>query len=297
MDLKVIHMDRRTQQAALLALCRGNHGDPGSLAERVEASGDAYELLMSEQHQAQDDVFEAGPSTEERLRAQLQAMSMCDAEDIRLVTVLDEDYPRQLRTLPHRPPFLFYRGTLAEGDLGGVAVVGGREPSDEATGKTAEIAAGLADHGVPVVAGLAAGIETVAHRTALEASGRTVAVIATGLHCSYPAQNAHLQEEVGRRHLVLSRFWPTAVPAPTSFPLRHALLSGYTAATVVVEAEGKNHARTQAWLALQQGRRVFLLASLLCHDWARKYAELPGVSVVSGVTDILELLPSSIAVR
>lgn len=146
---------------------------------------------------------------------------------------------------------------------------------------------GLADRGVPVISGLAAGIDTAAHTAALAAGGRTVAVIGTGIDRAYPSQNRALQEKIAGDGLVISQFLPGSPPTRTSFPMRNAVMSGYALATVVIEAAYVSGARMQARLALQHGRHVFLMRALLEHDWARGYAGRPGVTVVDGAGDVL----------
>lgn len=113
-----------------------------------------------------------------------------------------------------------------------------------------------------------------------------LAVIGTGVDRAYPAQNAALQEEIAAKGLVISQFLPGAPPAKTSFPMRNAVMSGFALATVVVEAAYQSGARMQARLALQHGRHVFLTRSLLQHDWARGYAQRPGVTVVGNAGDV-----------
>jgi DNA processing protein len=207
---------------------------------------------------------------------------------IRMISVLDREYPSNLRMIHQRPPVLFLRGTLDERDAVSVAVVGTRKATPQGLGQAKELAAGLAARGVPVISGLAAGIDTAAHTTALAAGGRTVAVIGTGIDRVYPAQNAALQEEIATKGLVISQFLPGAPPTKTSFPMRNAVMSGYALATVVIEAAYQSGARMQARLALQHGRHVFLMRSLLQHDWARGYAERPGVTVVDNADDVFK---------
>jgi DNA processing protein len=114
-----------------------------------------------------------------------------------------------------------------------------------------------------------------------------VAVIGTGLHHSYPKENADLQARISKVGLVISQFLPDTPPTKATFPMRNAVMSGYSAATVVVEAPYRSGARMQARLALEHGRRVFLLESLLVNDWARTYAERPNTTVIRSVTDVL----------
>ncbi|MFE0153221.1 DNA-processing protein DprA [Nonomuraea sp. NPDC059007] len=145
----------------------------------------------------------------------------------------------------------------------------------------------LAVNGVTVISGLAKGIDAAVHCSALEAGGRTVAVVGTGINQFYPAENRRLQERIGHEGLVLSQFWPDAPPNRKNFPLRNAVMSGYAAATVVVEASWRSGACVQARLALEHGRPVILLDRLLEHEWAREFAKKPGVHVVSSMSELL----------
>lgn len=217
------------------------------------------------------------------------AIDQWTEQGLQLVAMLEADYPPQLLTIHQRPPFLFYRGSLDPRDAAGVAIVGTRRPTRQGLTRARDIAAGLAERGVSVVSGLADGIDTAAHTAALAAGGRTVAVIGTGRLRSYPASNAALQERIATEHLVLSQFWPGAAPTKTSFPMRNAVMSGYAAATVVIEAAWKSGARMQARLALEHGRPVFLHESLLQHDWARDYLAR-GATVVGSAQDVLAAL-------
>ena len=192
------------------------------------------------------------------------------------VTLLDREYPGQLLMIHQRPPFLMWRGRSSDHDARGVAIVGTRQATPDGRRRAEELAGGLARRGVTVVSGLAAGIDTAAHSGALAAGGRTVAVIGTGLRRCYPRENAKLQDLIAGQGMVISQFLPDAPPTKTSFPMRNAVMSGYAAATVVVEANWKSGARMQARLALEHGRHVFLLESLLQLDWAQDYAPARG---------------------
>ncbi|MFI1192506.1 DNA-processing protein DprA [Micromonospora sp. NPDC020750] len=152
------------------------------------------------------------------------------------------------------------------------------------------VATSLAVRGVTVVSGLAKGIDTAAHQAALAAGGRTVAVIGTGIRRHYPAVNRALQEHIAEVGLVISQFWPDAAPTKQSFPMRNAVMSGYAAATVVVEAGERSGARIQARLALQHGRPVVLTSQVMRHDWARSFADRPGVHVAHGTAELVEAI-------
>ncbi len=212
-------------------------------------------------------------------------------EGIDVVTVLDEDYPLNLRTVHDKPLMLTVRGQVELCDERSIAVVGTRSATDLGLRKAAEIAGNLVDAGYVVVSGLAAGIDSAAHRAALDAGGRTIAVIGTGLHQAFPKENAELQARLGRDHAVISQFWPDQGPRKHTFPMRNAVMSGISRATVVVEASYTSGARMQARLALEHGRPVVLLRSLVGeHEWAQQYAERPGVYVVDGVAEVVDRL-------
>lgn len=286
------------EQAALVALLRDRRSGWAAVADDIEACGSALVVLDRDQKApAQGELFAARPETTAaaRTHAAREEIRSWAANGIGLVTLLDSDYPSQLLTVHQRPPFLLYRGFLEPGDAGGVAVVGTRSPTDRGLAQAREIAAGLADRGVPVISGLAAGIDTAALTSALDSGGRVVAVIGTGLRRCYPPTNQQLQDRIGREHLLLSQFWPDAAPTRTSFPMRNAVMSGYAAATVVVEAAYRSGARMQARLALEHGRPVFLLDTLLEHDWARTYAARPGTHVVRDAGEVLTALDGLLA--
>jgi DNA processing protein len=283
------------EQAALLALLRDRKSGWSLVADEVEERGSALEVLNSTGGQVgpgQGALFGRGSSVDagQALDRSLQAIKDWTSQGLQLTTLLDDDYPGHLLTIHQRPPFLFYRGRLDPDDAHSVAVVGTRKATDAGLQRAADIAAGLARQGTTVVSGLAAGIDRAAHLAALGESGRTVAVVGTGLLHYYPPANRELQDRIGREHLVLSQFWPDAMPTKHTFPMRNAVMSGYAAATVVVEAAYRSGARMQARLALEHGRPVFLLSSLMDHDWAQEYARRPGAYVVHSARDVLAIL-------
>jgi DNA processing protein len=277
------------EQAALIVLLRHATERWSVITDRVEDVGSAMEVLRSsnETH-GQGALFQ--PDDDEVANA-IAEISAWEAEGIKLVTVLDDAYPARLRLVHERPPFLFSRGAF-ETDRLAVAVVGTRKPSAAGLEHADRIASGLAERGVTVVSGLAAGIDTAAHRAALHAGGRTVAVIGTGIRRFYPPHNADLQRQIATQGQVLSQFWPDAPPTKQSFPMRNAVMSGFAQATVVIEAAYRSGARMQARLALGHGRRVFLMRSLLEHEWARDYARRPNTTVVDAPAEVFTGLDS-----
>lgn len=259
------------------------------LAGAIEEEGSALGLLerLEADTPAQLFAVDQRPVTLDQLEDQVHAW---EQEDIELVTVLRADYPVNLRMVHDRPPVLFLRGRLEQEDARSVAVVGTRNATKRGREQAARIAHELVGAGYVVVSGLAAGIDTAAHCGALDASGRTLAVIGTGLREVFPKTNAGLQERLGREHGVISQFWPGQGPRKWTFPQRNAVMSGFARATVVVEASRTSGARMQARLALEHGRPVFLLESLMEHEWARTYRELPGVYVAGSGGEVVEHL-------
>ena len=278
-------------------------------AELVEERGSARavfeeELAGSVAPTGQTSLLDPPPPAEketartaDHLLAQARAdLDRWSAAGMKLVTVLDPDYPPNLRAVHDCPPMVFVAGNLSPADARAVAVVGARKATHDGTKKAGVIAEHLVDSGFTVVSGLAAGIDTAAHTAALARGGRTVAVIGTGLARSYPPENQALQRRIASDCAVISQFWPDAPPSRRSFPMRNAVMSGITLATVVIEASDTSGSRIQARLALAQGRPVFLLASLVeRQSWAREYAGRPGTHVVRSpgeITTVVERLIS-----
>jgi DNA processing protein len=265
-------MTSLTESAALVILLRSGKRPWNAYAELVEDAGSAVAVLEDEAQQSLFAAADLGETADEIAQWQRDGM--------RLLTVLDEGYPDNLRAVHDRPPLIFVAGRLLPADARAIAVVGARNPSPSSIELTRRIAAHLAAAGFTVASGLAAGIDTAAHTTALANHGRTIAVIGTGLNRTYPPQNARLQRRIAMECAVISQFWPDAPPTKQSFPRRNAVMSGIALGTVVVEATSTSGARMQARLALGQARPVFVPASLLGHHrWAREYAAKPGAHV------------------
>lgn len=290
-----------TESAALVLLLRAGNRPWQQYADLVEDAGSALAVLRDEQQGEQrdqqrgearlfdpdEDARGSGPPP---LGPAVAAIEQWESDGMRLLTVLDPDYPDNLRTVHDRPPLIFVAGSLTPADARSVAVVGARTATPRGVAAARAISAHLVDSGYTVVSGLAAGIDTAAHSAALERGGRTVAVIGTGLRRTYPPQNASLQRTIIASGAAVSQFWPDTPPSRRSFPMRNAVMSGLTLATVVVEASHTSGSRMQARLALAHGRPVFLLASLLEHAWAREFATRPGTHVVGTPTEITTIV-------
>lgn len=202
-------------------------------------------------------------------------------------TFRDVSYPAQLREIHQVPPVLFSQGALRPGEPA-VSVVGSRRASDRSLDWASEVSTALVSAGITVVSGLAAGIDTAAHTAALDAGGRTVAVLGTGINRVYPTVNRELQERIASEGLVLSQFWPDAAATKKSFPPRNATMSGYGRATIVVEAGETSGARIQARVGVEHGRPVILRDCVVrANEWAKALQHRPGVHVVSSTDEAL----------
>jgi DNA processing protein len=218
-----------------------------------------------------------------------QEIALADRVGARLITILDDEYPATLRTIFNLPPFLFVRGTLLREDARAVAIVGTRNPSEEGVGRARRMAGLLAAERVTVVSGLARGIDAAAHTAALASGGRTIAVLGQGIATPvYPAGNRDLAERIASAGALVSQFWPSAHPASWTFPRRNIVTSGISQGTVVVEATATSGAKMQARLAIEHGKRVWLLKSLVdSQPWAQTYVARRGATVVATVEEVI----------
>jgi DNA processing protein len=280
------------ESVALVALLRLGRRSWVEYGKLVERAGSAAEVLERElgTHGSQTTLLPADPvPLLNRARAEVEGWR---ADGIVLSTVLDERYPRSLRSVDDRPPLLFLAGSLEPRDERSIAVIGAREASPEGLKLSSAFAAEFVAAGYTVISGLAAGVDTAAHEAALRQGGRTLAVIGTGLSHSYPPQNAGLQQRIAERSAVVSQFWPESPPTRASFPRRNAVMSGLSRGSVLVEASDRSGARVQARLALAHGRPVFLLRRLLDQLWARELSARSGVHVVDSAAHVIGLIDS-----
>ncbi|MEE9270107.1 MAG: DNA-processing protein DprA [Candidatus Krumholzibacteria bacterium] len=226
----------------------------------------------------------------ERFDAQRAAMSR---HGVRAVTFFDDDYPLYLRRIPKAPPILFYRGDLSCLRHRGVAIVGTRHPTARACDFTAGLAGDLAAMNIVVVSGAARGIDSAAHRGALEKRGKTVGVVGSGLDVPYPQENAQLLETMAQHGCVLGEQLMGTPPLRHTFPQRNRLISAFSHAVVVVEAGRRSGALLTASWALEQGREVGAVPGFPGDPRSCGVNSLlkGGAFPVEGVDDILEAAP------
>jgi DNA processing protein len=284
------------EQAAVLALVGAAAGSWSAVASLIDEAGSAQAILdgrplplSTADRKLAGEL--AARVDEGALTRAATLISDVRRQGARLVTVLDDGYPLNLRQVYNPPPFLWVRGELRSADRRAIAVVGTRQATERGRTRAAEVARDLAAAGFTVVSGLALGVDAAAHAAVLEAGGRTIAVIGTGILApTYPRPNRDLDAAIARSGAVVSQFWPTAPPRPATFPLRNTVMSGLSLGTVVIEAAGTSGAKMQARFALEHGKRLFLLDTLVeTQDWARRYAQRPGVLVIRDASEVISV--------
>ncbi len=181
-------------------------------------------------------------------------------DGISTVTLVDDDYPALLREAGGPPPVLFYRGKILETDNTAVAIVGTRRVSSYGREMAVQIGAGLAKAGVTVVSGLALGVDGIAHHAALEAGGRTIAVLGSGINRIYPHEHRGLAKRIAEQGAVVSEYAPDRKPDAPNFPARNRIISGLSLGVVVIEAPERSGALITVDFAADQGRDVFAVA-------------------------------------
>jgi DNA processing protein len=287
-----------TTPQQLLALCAIDGVNWHVIAREAQRSRGLGSLLSCElverSQEARATALALRNALETQLEQQLERaiveIQQAEASGARLLTVLDENYPANLRMIYNLPPFLFVRGELVREDLRSVAVVGTRSPSTEGLRASRRMAGLLAEAGVTVLSGLALGVDTAAHEATLARGGRTIAVLGTGIRRTYPRENAQLAERIAERGALVSQFWPSQHPTRYTFPRRNVVTSGLGQGTVVIEATSTSGAKMQARFALEHGKQLFLVNQLVTtQPWARKYLER-GAIEVRCVDDVLERL-------
>ncbi|MEO0068029.1 MAG: DNA-processing protein DprA [candidate division WOR-3 bacterium] len=214
----------------------------------------------------QDDLL-AVPGVDEELakailsyqRSKQTAERIKRAENlgVQVIGYLEENFPKNLRGVAHMPPVLFIRGEIREEDEQAVAVVGTRRPSHYGAQVAENLGKELAGAGITVISGLARGIDTYAHKGALNAGGRTIAVLGCGIDVYYPPENRQLCEAIVKQGAVISEYPLGMEPLAMNFPKRNRIISALAKAVVAVEAGEKSGVlNTCAW-AKEQGREVF----------------------------------------
>jgi len=285
---------------AWLGLGLVNELQPREALALVEALGSVEAVVQAsprslEAAGARAVVAEAIPGSLERARGEAERLAALGAT---LVAWGDPEYPQRLRAIADPPLFLAVHGEVAL-DEPAIAVVGARRASAYGKRVAEELARGLAQAGLTVVSGLAAGIDAAAHQGALAGGGRTVAVLATGIDRVYPPWHRELAQQVAASGALVSEFACGSPPLQFHFPRRNRIISGLALGTVVVEAAERSGSLITARYALEQGRDVFAVpgpVGVPLHRGPHRLIQ-QGARLVTGVEDVLEELAPALIER
>ena len=267
----------------------------GALVERFGSAAAAAEASAA----ALAEVEGLGRARTHAIR---QAIDQADAEaevaraasaGAAIVVRGDPDYPKALTYLYDAPPVLYVKGSVRPEDAQAISIVGMRKCSLYGQDQAERFAGGLARAGFAVVSGLARGIDAAAHRGALAAGGRTLAVLGNGLASVYPPENARLADAVVERGALVSEFPMTVGPAAENFPRRNRILAALTLGTIVVEAGRRSGALITARLAAEMGKEVFAVPNRVDAPGAAGVHGLirDGAKLVESVADVLDEFP------
>lgn len=220
-----------------------------------------------------------------------------DKDGIQLLTLYSDSYPSLLKEIYDPPPVLYFKGELKDDVC--LGVVGTRRPTTYGKVAAEEIGRSLAANGMTVVSGLARGIDTLAHKAALDGGGRTIAVLGSGFKRFYPKENRKLAEKISEHGAIMTEFPPDTPPLPENFPRRNRVISGLSEAVVIVEAAEKSGALITANYALNQGRDVLAVPGNITSEKSAGTNNLikEGAIPVISFDNIVDELPERIQSR
>ncbi len=292
--------ERKEELECRLALLLSRKFKVSQIHEIVEHYGSATEFfnipenefaalrgVRREKVKLARDIYHSGKAREER--------EACEQSETQLIMFEDPEYPALLREIQDPPNVLWQRGAFEAIDELSFAIVGSRNASYYGTSQANRFATELAQRDITVVSGLARGVDSAAHRGALEAGGRTIAVVGSGFSKLYPPENARLAKEITQRGVLLSEF-PLQTPAhPRNFPQRNRIISGLSLGVLVAQASLRSGSLITARLAGEQGREVFAIPGKIdTGDYEGSHRLLKeGAKLVTSIQDILSELPGS----
>ncbi len=227
-------------------------------------------------------------------KAVSKELSLLEEVQGRIVTLKDDDYPNRLKDIYDPPALLYVRGELRKEDELAIAIVGSRKTSPYGRWITEKIGQDLAHHRVTVVSGMARGIDSLAHKGALQGGGRTIAVLGCGVDVIYPSESRNLFYQIIEQGAILSEYPMGSPPEGGHFPRRNRIISGLSIGVVIVEASAKSGSLITAGYALEQGREVFAIPGNVGAETSRGTNQLikEGAKLVESSEDILEeILP------
>jgi len=212
------------------------------------------------------------------------------SKGIEYMTIKDDTYPYTLMNIPSPPPLLYMKGNIVDEDQKALAIVGSRKCTSYGKSTAYKFAKELAAYGITIVSGMAYGIDSAAHRGALDGGGRTIAVLGCSLDICYPKSNANLMREIIDNGAVISEYSLGTEPTPGNFPRRNRIISGLSKGVLVVEAGLKSGTLITVDYALEQGKDVFSVPGNINSTVSQGTNKLikEGAKPVTCVEDILE---------
>jgi DNA processing protein len=236
-------------------------------------------------------VIESIKSHDYLVSAELECEKV-EKAGVKVVNFLSEEYPKVLLEIPDPPPYLYMKGNLA-GIEPAIAIVGSRRASTYGLMTTTRLAGELAEHGLTVVSGMARGVDSAAHRGALNGGGQSIGILGCGIDVVYPQENRRLFDEMSAKGTLYSEFPMGTLPLAENFPRRNRIISGISRGVLVVEAMENSGSLITAQYALEQGREVFAVPGNINCSSSRGANRLikQGAKLVESVEDILEELP------
>ena len=292
-------LDRPQEKRALIGLSLVPGVGPTRMRALL-AHFDAPSAVFQASRSALERVEGVGPQTAEALltfddqAAVQKEIERADEMGADLLSPWDDRFPDRLREIYDPPGFLWMRGTLPDGGAPMVTIVGTRRCTDYGRAQAHHFGAELARRGFTVVSGLAYGIDAAAHKGALDAGGRTVAVLGSGVGHIYPPKHTSLAERIVDSGALLSEYAVEAEPDARNFPERNRIVSGLSLGTLVVESYSEGGALITARLALEQNREVFALPGAITKDSSRgtnRLIQKGHAKLVMDVDDLLAELP------
>jgi DNA processing protein len=226
-----------------------------------------------------------------------EEMARVAAAGVQLVSLDDPAYPPRLKQIYDPPLILYVRGAIDVIAQPGIAVVGTRHPTPYGSGMAERLAIDLAARGLIIQSGMARGVDTAAHRGAISAKGKTVAVFGTGVDVPYPKENTRLSEQiVALGGALISEFPLGTFAAPQNFPIRNRIISGMSMGVLVVEAAEYSGTRITARCALEQNREVFAVPGNVTNknSWGPNTLIKQGAKLVATWEDVWEELPENV---
>jgi DNA processing protein len=273
-----------------------------ALQERFDCPREVLQATLSQLGQTPRVGPKLASAIREASRSDLadRVVQHCQENQVRIVLPLDPDFPKLLSELADPPPLLFVRGDFDQADQMAIGIVGTRHPTHYGSQMADTLARGLSQAGLTIVSGLARGIDSVAHRAALQAGGRTIAMLGSSVTEIYPPEHDELAGQISSQGALVSETHPFAKPKAGVFPQRNRLISGISLGVIVVEAAERSGALITAQHAGEQGRDLFAVPGPITSRVSRGTNRLirDGAILIQDAQDVIEHLgPMVSAVR